>query len=70
MVKCPFCGYEGSVESFKHLRDSWRFRFYTVEMLQCPKCNGTFNYYYGVSPATGKKSEFVIRLSRGSEQYV
>ncbi len=61
MVKCPFCGYEGSVEGFKRLRDSWRFRFYVVEMLECPKCHKIFNYYRGKSPK-GKVSEFVIKV--------
>jgi uncharacterized Zn finger protein len=58
MVKCPFCGSEGG---FKELK-SWKFRFYDVRMLQCPKCGGVFNHYYGVSPRTGKVSEFVIRI--------
>lgn len=60
-MKCPFCGYEGSEESFKLLREPWRFRFYTVKRLQCPKCGGIFNYYSGVT-AEGKKSEFLIRV--------
>jgi transposase-like protein len=56
MVKCPYCGYEGE---FKVLK-TWRFRFYDVKRLQCPKCGGKFNYYYGVS-SQGKTSGFVIR---------
>lgn len=59
MVKCPYCGYEGG---FKELRDSWRFRFYEVKRLECPKCHSVFNYYKGVSSRSGKVSEFVIRV--------
>ena len=58
MVKCPFCGYEGEFRAIK----SWRFRFYTVKMLTCPKCRGVFNHYHGVSPRSGKVSEFVIKV--------
>jgi len=58
MVKCPYCGYEGE---FKELREPWKFRFYTVKMLQCPKCNNIFNHYSGISPR-GKRSEFVIKI--------
>jgi len=61
MVRCPFCGYEADLSQFKLLRDPWRFRFYEVKMLECPKCRGVFNYYSGVSPM-GKRSEFVIRI--------
>ena len=57
MPKCPYCGNEGE---FK-IRKAWRFRFYEVKRLQCQKCNGIFNYYYGISPR-GKVSEFVIRV--------
>lgn len=60
-MKCPFCGYEGPEENFKLLREPWKFRFYTVKRLQCPKCKGIFNYYSGVT-AEGKKSEFPIRV--------
>ncbi len=59
MVKCPYCGYEG--EGFRRLREPWRFNFYTVERLECPKCQGVFNHYRGTSPR-GKLSEFVIRV--------
>lgn len=38
-----------------------KFRFYNVEMLRCPECNGTFNYYEGVSPK-GRRAEYVIKL--------
>jgi hypothetical protein len=58
MVKCPFCGSEGG---FKELK-SWKFRFYDVKLLQCSKCGKKLNYYHGISPRTGKKSEFVIRM--------
>jgi len=61
MVRCPFCGYETDVSQFKLLRDPWRFRFYEVKMLECPKCHEVFNYYSGVS-SKGKKSEFTIRI--------
>jgi len=58
MVKCPYCNFEGN---FKELRNPWKFRFYTVKRLECPRCNGIFNHYYGVS-SRGKNSEFVIRV--------
>lgn len=58
MVKCPHYGYEGS---FKLVRNPWRFRFYEVKMISCPKCRGIFNYYRGTSPR-GKASEFVVRV--------
>jgi len=57
-VKCPYCGFEGRFKALK----TWKFRFYDVEMLECPNCKGIFNRYYGVSPSSGKKSEFVIRV--------
>jgi hypothetical protein len=57
MVKCPFRGGEPQAQPLK----TWRFRFYFVERLQCPKCNGIFNHYSGVRPQGGK-SEFVIRV--------
>ena len=57
MVKCPYCGYEGK---FKLLK-TWKFRFYEVKHLECPKCHGVFNHYHGVG-RTGRKSEFVIRV--------
>jgi uncharacterized C2H2 Zn-finger protein len=58
LVKCPYCGYEGE---FKILK-SWKFRFYEVKRLECPKCHGIFNHYYGVTPKANKLSEFVIRI--------
>ncbi|MCY0868417.1 MAG: hypothetical protein OWQ48_04210 [Desulfurococcus sp.] len=60
-VKCPFCGYTGELSSFKQLREPWRFRFYTVVRLECPKCHNIFNYYHGVSPR-GKTSEFTVKI--------
>jgi transposase-like protein len=57
VVKCPYCGYEGE---FKPLK-TWKFRFYEVKRLECPKCHRVFNHYQGLSPA-GKMSEFVIRV--------
>jgi len=62
MVKCPFCGYEGDISQFKLLRDPWRFRFYEVKMLDCPKCHGVFNYYYGKSPSNNRATEFTIKI--------
>lgn len=32
-----------------------------MTLKECPKCNGIFNYYKGVS-SKGKTSEFVIRI--------
>jgi uncharacterized protein (DUF2225 family) len=57
MVKCPVCNGEFEAEPLK----TWRFRFYDVKRLQCPKCGGIFNLYSGVSPK-GKKSEFAIKV--------
>jgi len=57
LVKCPYCGYEGEFRVLK----TWRFRFYNVSAMECPRCHGVFNYYQGVSPK-GKRSEFVIRV--------
>jgi len=62
MVRCPYCGYEAGVSGFKLLREPWKFRFYEVRMLECPKCKGVFNYYIGKSPKTGKTSEFYVRV--------
>jgi uncharacterized Zn finger protein len=57
MIKCPYCGYEGKFILIKN----WRFRFYEVIMINCPKCNGVFNHYMGVN-AKGKASEFMIKV--------
>ena len=61
MVKCPYCGYETDVDEFELVREPWKFRFYKVKMLKCPRCHNVFNYYSGVSPHR-KKSEYVIRI--------
>ena len=68
IVKCPFCGHESSEEGFKLLREPWKLwcsRFYTVKMMECPRCHGVFNYYHGVGPRSDKVSEFVIRMKPG-----
>jgi uncharacterized Zn finger protein len=57
MVKCPYCGCEGEFKLIK----TWKFRFYNVKRLECSKCGGIFNHYYGTSPR-GKTSEYVIRV--------
>jgi hypothetical protein len=57
VVKCPYCGYEGESKVHK----TWRFRFYEVKRLECPKCHGVFNHYYGVS-SKGTVVEFTIRI--------
>jgi len=54
MLRCPFCGYEGSEESFKLVKGHSKFRFYNVKMFGCPKCYRSFNYYHGVSTRTSK----------------
>ncbi|MGC9190218.1 MAG: hypothetical protein ACP5GG_05825 [Conexivisphaera sp.] len=42
-------------------------RFYTANVLECPRCHGAFNYYSGVSPS-GRRSEYVIRIrARGED---
>jgi len=61
MARCPFCGYEADVSQFKFPRDPWKFRFYEVRMIGCPKCCGVFSYYSGISPKE-EKSEFDIRI--------
>ncbi len=60
MVRCPYCSYEGTLNTIK----TWRFRFYNVTMISCPKCGGKFNHYIGTSTKSGKKTEFVIKLAR------
>jgi transposase-like protein len=57
MVKCPYCSNEYGLREVR----SWRFRFYTVKRIQCPKCNNIFNHYYGSRP-NGRVSEFTIRV--------
>jgi len=58
LVKCPYCGYEGTFIVHK----TWKFRFYEVRRLECPRCHGIFNYYFGASPKSGRVSEFVVRI--------
>jgi len=60
MVECPYCGYKADVSQFKLLREPWPFSFYNVKRLECPKCHKAFNYYYGISPASNRPSEFTI----------
>ncbi|MEM4571027.1 MAG: hypothetical protein QXE66_06950 [Desulfurococcaceae archaeon] len=59
VVKCPFCGFEAGVDSFKQLREPWRFRFYEVKMFERLKVQNVFNYYEGTSPRS-KHSLFII----------
>ncbi len=61
VIKCPFCGFEADVSSFKLLREPWRFRFYEVRMLKCPRCRNVFNYYEGTSPR-GRHTVFVVKV--------
>ncbi|MEM4005148.1 MAG: hypothetical protein QXM43_05890 [Desulfurococcaceae archaeon] len=61
MVRCPFCGLESSLEDFKMLRESWKYGFYEVRRLECPKCKGVFNYYEGTSPR-GRHMVFVVKV--------
>jgi len=65
-VRHPFHSFESSVRSIKLLRQPWRFRFYEVKMLVCPKCKGVFNYYEGTSPR-GKHTSFAIKLRTRSK---
>jgi hypothetical protein len=62
MVKCLFCGFETSEQSFKLLKGSWIFRFYSMEIVIFPRCRGVFNYYRGVSLQMGGVSEFTVRI--------
>ncbi|MEM1696276.1 MAG: AbrB/MazE/SpoVT family DNA-binding domain-containing protein [Desulfurococcaceae archaeon] len=61
VVRCPSCGFESSLEDFKKLREPWRFRFYEVKMLECPRCKIVFNYYEGFSPRD-KRYSFTIKM--------
>ncbi|MEM0506228.1 MAG: hypothetical protein QXW58_03080 [Thermosphaera sp.] len=40
MVRCPFCGFETDANSFKLLREPWRYRVHEVRRLECPGCKG------------------------------
>jgi DNA-directed RNA polymerase subunit RPC12/RpoP len=57
VVNCPYCGFEGELRLLK----IWKFRFYDVRRLRCPRCSSVFNHYRGISPRIGKVSEFVIK---------
>ncbi|GEM_PF-1321223 len=59
-IKCPYCGFEAPLEDFKLVRKPWKFRFYTVRRLQCPRCGKVFNYYSGKAPS-GKLVEYVTK---------
>ncbi|MEM1832524.1 MAG: hypothetical protein QXJ97_13465 [Desulfurococcaceae archaeon] len=61
MVKCPFCGFESGLNGFKQLREPWRFGFYEVKMLECPRCRSMFNYYEGTS-LRGRHMVFVVKV--------
>lgn len=61
MVQCPYCNFSGDIERFKSVRGSWRFRFYEVHYIICPKCGGRFYFFSGRSPM-GKQYEFVMRI--------
>ncbi|MEM4624430.1 MAG: hypothetical protein QXR24_03410 [Thermosphaera sp.] len=41
MVRCPFCGFEADANSFKLLREPWRYRVHEVRRLECPRCKGS-----------------------------
>jgi hypothetical protein len=58
MVRRPHCDFEVGFMGLK----SWRFRFYNVRMPKCPRRRGVFNYHSGLSPRSGRVSEFTIRL--------
>lgn len=60
VIKCPYCGFEAPIEEFRLVRRPWKFRFYTVRRLQCPKCERIFNYYSGKAPS-GKYVEYVTK---------
>jgi transposase len=57
VVRCPYCGFGSKFELIK----TWKFRFYDVRMLECPRCGERFNHYVGVT-SRGRFSEFVIRV--------
>jgi DNA-directed RNA polymerase subunit RPC12/RpoP len=56
-VKCPYCDFKREFRVHK----AWRFRFYDIKKLECPRCSGIFNCYQGTSPK-GKKSLFIVRV--------
>jgi len=61
MARCPFCGYEADASGFRLLRSPWRFRFYEVKRLECPRCGGVFNYYHGMKPSR----RFLVQIPAG-----
>jgi transposase-like protein len=67
MVKCPYCGFEGSFKELKR----WKYSFWDVYLYECPDCNKKFRYQIDLS---GKRKAFVMRLGayarspRGSSQ--
>lgn len=65
MVRCTFCGYEADLGELELFRDPWRFRFYEVKMLKCPKCKGIFHYYTSRSPSTSKHRSSTCELGLG-----
>jgi uncharacterized Zn finger protein len=58
MIKCPYCGYEGEFTLLK----TWKYRWWDVKMVRCPRCGGVFNYYYGISPKNRQILEFTIKI--------
>lgn len=60
MVECPFCKYVDDLDRFALLRDPWKYRFYMVHYLKCPKCNGQFYYFTGIG-RFGKHHEFTMK---------
>ena len=52
--------YYSCEEDFKPSR-TWKFKFYNVEILKCPKYEERFSYYLDVSPR-GRRSKFVIKI--------
>jgi len=57
----PLLWFCGDLKDFKLLRDPWRFDFYEVRRLECPKCHGIFQYYQGETKSK-KNIKFVIRM--------
>jgi len=64
IVRCPFCGYEAELDGFKLLKEPWEFSFYTVRMLECPRCRNVFSYYSGISPPVRSLST-LLKLNLG-----
>ena len=64
LIECPFCGFESDINTFKQLREPWKFNIYTVTRLECPSCKGIFNYYEGIS-SSNKRTSFTIPKKKG-----